>query len=297
MEQSDPRRSRRTHDAAVVSPIRTPRRSSSATTGGCHRKRSTRSSPGSMPARRKAMTKTCPPLPKYAPGWTFGEPDMVIQMPVDFEVPAEGELPMQNFYVPVPFTEERWVEAVELRPGNPAVVHHSIANVVSCPKEPRSSTARPCAMQARAPHAATANRASETGGLSEGGWTRSLPEPGFVLHAPAHSSWSGRRRAKASSGTTRALPRRITAGHVFSIQHALPAERPRRERPLACSASGSQRSRSHHEVLTKGVTDTIFIGGKELSETSMVNGKEVKIRGRIPNIPPQRRQLGDQPAR
>jgi hypothetical protein len=36
---------------------------------------------------------------------------------------AEGEVLMQNFYVPVPFKEDRWVEAVELRPGNPAVVH------------------------------------------------------------------------------------------------------------------------------------------------------------------------------
>ena len=71
-----------------------------------------------------------PPFPKYAAGWTLGEPDLVIPMPVDFEVPAEGELPMQNFYVPVPFNEERWVEAIELRPGTPSVVHHSIANVV-----------------------------------------------------------------------------------------------------------------------------------------------------------------------
>ncbi|HEX2487970.1 MAG TPA: cytochrome c, partial [Blastocatellia bacterium] len=66
----------------------------------------------------KGNDKDLPPFPKYTPGWTFGEPDMVIEMPIDFEVPAEGELPMQNFYAPVPFTEERWVEKVELRPGN-----------------------------------------------------------------------------------------------------------------------------------------------------------------------------------
>src|SRR5689334_7685976 len=82
----------------------------------------------------KGNDKDLPPMPKYTPGWTFGEPDLIIEMPLDFEVPAEGELPMQNFYVPVPFTEERWVEAVELRPGNPAVVHHSIANVVNLPE-------------------------------------------------------------------------------------------------------------------------------------------------------------------
>ena len=66
-----------------------------------------------------------PALPKFARGWSWGEPDLIIPMPVEFEVPAEGELPMQNFYVAVPFKEDRWVEAVELRPGNPAVVHGS----------------------------------------------------------------------------------------------------------------------------------------------------------------------------
>lgn len=85
----------------------------------------------------KGNDKDLPAMPKYAAGWTFGEPDLVIEMPIEFEVPAEGELPMQNFYVPVPFSEERWVEKVELRPGNPAVVHHSIANVVALPKGTR----------------------------------------------------------------------------------------------------------------------------------------------------------------
>jgi hypothetical protein len=41
-----------------------------------------------------------------------------------------------------------------------------------------------------------------------------------------------------------------------------------------------------HEVLTKGVTDRIFVGGRELTETRLVNGREVRVRGKIPNIPP-----------
>src|SRR5215813_919827 len=81
----------------------------------------------------KGDDKDLPAMPPYAPGWTFGKPDLIIEMPIEFQVPAEGELPMQNFYVKVPFDEERWVEKVELRPGNPSVVHHSIANVVKLP--------------------------------------------------------------------------------------------------------------------------------------------------------------------
>ena len=106
----------------------------------------------------KGNDKDLPPLPKYTPGWTFGEPDMVIEMPVDFEVPAEGELPMQNFYAPVPFTEERWVEKVELRPGNPAVVHHSIANVVSLPEGTKIVNGKAVRATARPPDDSTANR-------------------------------------------------------------------------------------------------------------------------------------------
>src|SRR5262249_33535754 len=82
----------------------------------------------------KGEEKDLPSMPSYTPGWTFGEPDVIIEMPIEFQIPAEGELPMQNFYTPVPFNEERWVEKVELRPGNPAVVHHSIANVVKLPE-------------------------------------------------------------------------------------------------------------------------------------------------------------------
>ena len=67
-----------------------------------------------------------PAAPKFAEGWTYGrEPDMVIEMPQEFDIPAEGELPVQNFYSKVPFDTDRFVQVVELRPGNRAVVHHA----------------------------------------------------------------------------------------------------------------------------------------------------------------------------
>src|SRR4029453_260312 len=108
-----------------------------------------------------------PPLPKFAKGWSWGEPDLIIPMPVDCEVPAEGELPMQNFYVPVPFKEDRWVEAVELRPGNPAVVHHSIANVTRLPEGTKIVDGR--AVRDGASSSLNSQPARETGGVSEGG--------------------------------------------------------------------------------------------------------------------------------
>jgi hypothetical protein len=68
-----------------------------------------------------------PKPPAFTDGWTYGrgEPDYVIEMPTTFDIPAEGELAVQNFYVKVPFAEDRFAEVVELRPGNRAVVHHA----------------------------------------------------------------------------------------------------------------------------------------------------------------------------
>jgi hypothetical protein len=73
-----------------------------------------------------------PAMPKFAEGWQGGEPDHVFVMP-EFKVPAEGEIPMMNFWVQNPFKEDVFVEALEMRPGNPSVVHHGRIDVVALP--------------------------------------------------------------------------------------------------------------------------------------------------------------------
>ncbi|MGH9176147.1 MAG: thiol-disulfide isomerase, partial [Vicinamibacterales bacterium] len=66
-----------------------------------------------------------PPAPTFAEGWTFGrEPDYVLEMPVEFDIPAEGELGVQMFYSKIPFEEDRFAEVLEIRPGNRGAVHH-----------------------------------------------------------------------------------------------------------------------------------------------------------------------------
>jgi hypothetical protein len=54
-------------------------------------------------------------------------------MPVDFSIPAEGELGVQMFYSKVPWSEDRFAETLELRPGNRSVVHHAGVFVVDIP--------------------------------------------------------------------------------------------------------------------------------------------------------------------
>jgi hypothetical protein len=74
-----------------------------------------------------------PAAPTFAQGWRGGKPDYVFEMPVDFPVPAEGQVDILHFWVPIPFNEDRHLQALELRPGNPAVVHHSRVDVVDLP--------------------------------------------------------------------------------------------------------------------------------------------------------------------
>ncbi len=73
--------------------------------------------------------KDAPAPRKFETGWTIGKPDLVIEMPVAFTVPASGTIEYTLFVVPTGFTEDRWVEKAEVRPGNRSVVHHSVVQV------------------------------------------------------------------------------------------------------------------------------------------------------------------------
>jgi hypothetical protein len=76
-----------------------------------------------------------PKVPEFAEGWSHGrEPDYIIEMPLEFAIPPEGELAVQNFYTKVPFDVDRFAEVVELRPGNRAVVHHAGIYFVDLPE-------------------------------------------------------------------------------------------------------------------------------------------------------------------
>ena len=75
-----------------------------------------------------------PEPPQFETGWTIGKPDAVLTMPESYPVPASGEVPYQYMIVPTNFTEDKWIEAAEIRPGNRGVVHHVIAFVAKTDK-------------------------------------------------------------------------------------------------------------------------------------------------------------------
>ncbi len=66
---------------------------------------------------------------EFLDGWNIGEPDMVLELPEAFRVPAEGVIDYQYLVIPTDFGEDKWVSAAEVRPGNREVVHHVLAFV------------------------------------------------------------------------------------------------------------------------------------------------------------------------
>ncbi len=63
-----------------------------------------------------------PPAPEG--GWRLGEPDLVVDVPT-YMLPAEGRDVYRNIVVRIPIDSPRYVTSVELRPGDPRVVHHA----------------------------------------------------------------------------------------------------------------------------------------------------------------------------
>ena len=73
-----------------------------------------------------------PTPPRFADGWQIGVPDLVLTMKEPYKIPATGvipwvTLPSQDYVFP----DDVWVQAIEIRPGNRAVVHHAVAQANS----------------------------------------------------------------------------------------------------------------------------------------------------------------------
>jgi hypothetical protein len=112
-----------------------------------------------------------PAAPRFAEGWTIGKPDAIFTMTEDFRIPAEGTIPYQYIRVPTHLTEDKWIQAIEFRPSNPAVVHHIIANAQ--------------------PVGGPLNDERTRGRVGLGGITPNMPgetyEPGVARRLPANS--------------------------------------------------------------------------------------------------------------
>jgi len=79
--------------------------------------------------------KDMPAPVQWVEGWQIGTPDLVFELPVPFDIPATGVIDYQHVIVHTGFTEDKWIQAAEVRPTHREVVHHIIAFV----REPKSN--------------------------------------------------------------------------------------------------------------------------------------------------------------
>ena len=77
---------------------------------------------------REGDPKDLPPAPVFPEGWHI-KPDMVFTIP-EFTVPGASQDDYEYIYVPTNFTEDKWVQAAEVLPGDRRVVHHATVSVI-----------------------------------------------------------------------------------------------------------------------------------------------------------------------
>jgi hypothetical protein len=73
--------------------------------------------------------KDLPAPIQWPEGWQI-KPDAIASMPEPFRIPATGTVELTSFTIPTGFTTDTWITSIEVRPGNPSVVHHVVLSFV-----------------------------------------------------------------------------------------------------------------------------------------------------------------------
>ena len=67
--------------------------------------------------------------PPDATDWQLGPPDLVVSLSEPYVLAGGGADVYRKFVLPVPTEEERWVRAVEIRPGPASPIHHATIRI------------------------------------------------------------------------------------------------------------------------------------------------------------------------
>ena len=170
-----------------------------------------------------------PPPKVFASDWPLGEPDLVLTMGEAYELAASGDDEFRVFVLPTSLPEDRWIRAVDFKPGNRRVVHHVLAGVA------RDKEGRARELDAKDPKPGYSSPGGFGDGVQVPGflpiWTpgsrpRSTPE-GSGYHLPAgadvliqvHYHKSGKVETDATTIglylSETPLPRRVQTGFLF----------------------------------------------------------------------------------
>jgi hypothetical protein len=191
----------------------------------------------------KGDDKDLPPAPSYSEGWAIGKPDVIFEMQEEYKVPAEGVIEYEYFYIPTNFKEPKWVQAIELRPGNRSIVHHALAFYKAEPDIKRTPVLQPNKSQMappppgkpatrpqlrdKIPGRLLATYAPGTNPQAMRPGTAIRLEPGGVIELQMHYTANG----TAGSDRTRVglifskepSPREVRISHFYNTQFTLPA--------------------------------------------------------------------------
>ena len=133
--------------------------------------------------------KDAPKPIDWVNGWGIGKPDLVLSMPADYQVPTTGTVEYQYIVIPTGFTEDKWIQAAEARPGNRAVTHHIVVFV----REPGSAYMRdvtpgvvfsPKSLAQQASSAAASNSADAAAKRRQASSAAGFPTEIIVGYAP-----------------------------------------------------------------------------------------------------------------
>jgi hypothetical protein len=75
---------------------------------------------------KEGNSADAPAARQFTKGWAIGKPDAVLDLSVDYKVPAKGTIDYTYFIIPTGFTEDKWIEKIEVRPTARQVVHHIV---------------------------------------------------------------------------------------------------------------------------------------------------------------------------
>ena len=190
----------------------------------------------------KGDPKDMPGTPEYPKGWTIGTPDVVFEMQEEYKVPADDVIQYEYFYIPTNFKEPKWVQAIEVRPGNRNVVHHVLVRYKAKPDMQRAPVVklnpdissfpptvaglRP-AVKDDVPVRLLATYAPGTNPQVFAPGTALRLEPGGVLELQMHYTSAGQDetdRTKVGMIFSKdPAPREVRAGQFFNTTLKLPA--------------------------------------------------------------------------
>jgi hypothetical protein len=73
--------------------------------------------------------KDAPKPRKWVDGWSIAKPDLVLEVPEAFPIPAKGKIDYQYVVMPSGLTEDTWIQMAEIRPTFRPAVHHVVVFV------------------------------------------------------------------------------------------------------------------------------------------------------------------------